>query len=97
MSWNGLPGVEYCAVADTDPRGREASDLTASIDQRREPVASGEDGRKALEMIMGVYVSALSDSRASFPVQERNRPLTRWVQGGAKKMPGPTLGPEMPP
>jgi predicted dehydrogenase len=55
-----------------------AQDLIASIEQDRQPVSSAEDGRMALEMILGVYASALSGAKVSLPLAERGHPLTNF-------------------
>ncbi|MBM3187194.1 MAG: Gfo/Idh/MocA family oxidoreductase [Chloroflexi bacterium] len=52
-----------------------ARDLIVAIEEGREPVASGTDGRMALEMIMAVYASALSGARVSIPLSRREHPL----------------------
>ena len=52
-----------------------ARDLIASIEEDRQPVASGEDGRMALEMILSVYASAISSARVSLPLADRRHPL----------------------
>ena len=53
-----------------------AQDLIASIEQDRQPASSAEDGRMALEMILGVYASALSGTKVSLPLDDREHPLT---------------------
>ncbi len=50
-------------------------DLIQAIETQRDPISSGRDGRSALEMIMGVYVSHLEARRVSFPLTLRQHPL----------------------
>jgi len=54
-----------------------AEDLIEAIEENREPVSSGADGRMALEMIMGVYASATSGARVPLPLPEREHPLAK--------------------
>ena len=54
---------------------RVVDDLIAAIDDRREPECSGQNAMKAVEMVMGVYQSAVSHRRVVFPLGERSHPL----------------------
>lgn len=54
---------------------RLVDDLIVAIEERREPECSGQNAMKAIEMVMGVYQSALSHSRVVFPLTERSHPL----------------------
>ena len=54
---------------------RLVDDLIVAIEERREPECSGQNAMKAIEMVMGVYQSALSHSRVVFPLMERSHPL----------------------
>jgi predicted dehydrogenase len=50
-------------------------DWLQAIAQKREPVCSGRNGAWAVEMVMGVYQSALNGRRAQFPLEVRTHPL----------------------
>lgn len=52
-----------------------ARDLIEAIEQNREPVCSADDGRWAIEMVTGVYQSAIFARRVEFPLQDRRNPL----------------------
>ncbi|MDA1193222.1 MAG: Gfo/Idh/MocA family oxidoreductase [Candidatus Poribacteria bacterium] len=52
-------------------------DLIAAVEEVREPAASGEDGRWALEMILGVYAAHIN-GRTPLPMVNRSHPLANW-------------------
>lgn len=54
---------------------RLLEDWLGAIDQDREPLCSGHDGMKAVEMCMGVFDAGLSRARVSFPLKSRKHPL----------------------
>jgi len=54
---------------------RLLDDWLASIDENREPLCSGYNGIKALEMCMGVFEAGLSRARVSFPLKNRKHTL----------------------
>ena len=43
-------------------------DMIEAIEQDREPVCSGEEGRKALELVLAIYASAASGRPVRFPL-----------------------------
>lgn len=51
------------------------SDWLEAIRDNREPVCSLKNAARAVEMVCAVYASALSGSRATFPLKERRHPL----------------------
>ncbi|MFW6125053.1 MAG: Gfo/Idh/MocA family protein [Pirellulales bacterium] len=51
-------------------------DLLKAAEEEREPMASGADGRAALEMIQAVYASHLAGRRLSLPLELREHPLS---------------------
>jgi len=51
-------------------------DLIASIEQNRQPLASLEEARANLEMIVAVYESHRLGAAATFPLKNRKNPLT---------------------
>ena len=52
-------------------------DWLDAITREREPECSGRNGAWAVEMVMGVYRAALSGQRMTFPLKERQHPLTQ--------------------
>ena len=52
-----------------------ARDLIEAVDGNREPVCSADDGRWTIEMVTGVYQSAIFGKRVQFPLQDRRNPL----------------------
>ena len=56
---------------------RFAEDVLSAIrtDTRR-PRVTGEDGRTALEMALGIYASHLAGKPLSLPLHNRRHPLT---------------------
>jgi predicted dehydrogenase len=52
-----------------------AADLVLAIDEDREPAASANDARMALEIIFAIYASALTGQRVSLPLADRRHPL----------------------
>ena len=53
-------------------------DLIESIEQDRDPICSGRDGVKALEIVLGAYESQISGARVAFPIHDRTHPLERF-------------------
>ena len=51
------------------------SDWLASIEEDREPVCSGLDAMKALEIVHGIWQAGLTKRRAYFPLANRLHPL----------------------
>lgn len=51
-----------------------ARDLIAAIEGDRQPIASGLDGRWAMEMIFGVHESQLTGCRVMLPCEQRQNP-----------------------
>ena len=58
-----------------------ALDLLAAIEDNRQPIASGADGRWAMEMIFGVHESHLTGCRVMLPCEQRQNPY------GARRQP----------
>ena len=50
-------------------------DWLAAIDENREPICSGYNGMRAVEMCMGVFEAGLKQTRVSFPLKNREHPL----------------------
>lgn len=79
-AWQPLPGTP----SNDDPsglRGPEAAnkrlveDLIRAAATGGQSIASGQECRGALEMILGVYAAHLSGARATFPLKDRKHPL----------------------
>ena len=52
-------------------------DLIDAIENDRKPISAAEDAVAALEVILGAYESQLSGGRVSFPIANREHPLSR--------------------
>lgn len=79
-AWNG--GIEAAAEAETDGlTGYDAAhrhlvrDWLLAIDEKREPLASGERAMKVIEMAHGVFQSGIEGRRVDFPLVKRSHPL----------------------
>ena len=51
-------------------------DLIEAIEQNRKPLSSASDAVAALEMIVGAYQAQLTKARVSFPMKNRQHPLS---------------------
>jgi predicted dehydrogenase len=77
-----LEGDPTVSSADTD-RGviaankRVVDDWLAAIRDKREPICSGRQAMKSLEMIMAVFQAGLTGTRVTIPMNERRHPLRR--------------------
>lgn len=56
---------------------RLVDDWLAAIAENREPVCSGFNGMKAVEMAMAVFEAGLQRARVEFPLANRSHPLSR--------------------
>jgi predicted dehydrogenase len=56
---------------------RVVRDWLQSIDERREPLCSGERARQAIEMAHGVFQSGLEGRKVDFPLVQRAHPLAQ--------------------
>ena len=54
---------------------RLLDDWLAAIEENREPICSGYNGMKAVEMCMAVFEAGLSRTRVAFPLNNRQHPL----------------------
>ena len=72
--------IEQPASERVDTRqqanARMAMDLIDAIEKDRQPACSVADGRWAVEMTQGVYLSQMSGGRVEFPLKDRRFPLT---------------------
>jgi len=71
--WAPLEDVPSMAAAEHNRA--PVGDWLEAIASGREPECSGRNGRWGVEMVMGIYQSALGGNRVTFPLQERNHPL----------------------
>lgn len=77
---------ERLELTDVPPHnGHELAvmDLIGAIEEDRDPICSGRDGVKALEMVMGAYESQISGWRVAFPIGDRSLPLERFMEAEA--------------
>ena len=66
-------------LKDFDYRGAHAvivSDLLDAIENHREPLCNVEDARASIEMIAAVFESHRQNKPVSFPLENRDNPLT---------------------
>lgn len=80
VNWTG--GVEaateekFEGLAGYDASHRRlVRDWLTAIDEKREPLASGERAMKAIEMAHGVFQSGIEGKRVDFPLARRSHPL----------------------
>ena len=75
--WKPVTTKAWESVEDKMHWGNEhiVLDLLHSVEENRTPVASGYDGRWALEMILGTYVSHLQQTKIQLPLKDRSHPL----------------------
>ena len=52
-------------------------DLLRAAAENRDPISSGRDSRRAMEMVLGVYASHLEGRRVALPLGPRGHPLAR--------------------
>ena len=75
--WENDPFVNVTAAerGSGSANRRLVDDWLDAIENKRDPVCSGRNAMKALEMVMAVYQAALSASRVPLPLAERKHPL----------------------
>jgi predicted dehydrogenase len=71
--WAPLEGVPL--MAEAGHNRAPVGDWLEAIASGREPECSGRNGAWGVEMVMGIYQSALGGSRVTFPLRERGHPL----------------------
>ena len=72
QAWNVL---DLETVPFADGNRSAILDLIDAIQRDRQPLSSGADAVKALEMVLGAYASQITGSRVTFPMSERTHPL----------------------
>ncbi len=73
--WEPLPAPQQKTTGQAAANARLVADLMEAIEQDRQPLSSGYDGRWSLEMILAVYHSQRSGTRVGLPLQDRRHPL----------------------
>ncbi|MBX7206999.1 MAG: Gfo/Idh/MocA family oxidoreductase [Verrucomicrobiaceae bacterium] len=80
VTWTG--GVDPADEASLDgltgydaAHRRVARDWLQAIDEKREPLSSGERAMKCIEMAHGVFQAGLDGTRVDFPLKRRTHPL----------------------
>jgi predicted dehydrogenase len=74
--WEPLGGTPGPAENDFASQNRRVlDDLLDAIRTDREPICSGRNAAKAVEMVMAVYQAALSGARVPLPLVDRKHPL----------------------
>jgi predicted dehydrogenase len=81
--WVPLPVPESYAIESAEPRGMllcrgMVRKLIEAIEEERDPVSSGYDGRAALELIMSSYESHRYGRPVTLPLANRHHPLDSW-------------------
>jgi predicted dehydrogenase len=61
-----------------DPLITMYRDFVHAIETNTQPPSSGEEGRWAFEMIMGIYQSHRESQRVKLPLADRRHPLEQW-------------------
>ncbi|MCP4218455.1 MAG: Gfo/Idh/MocA family oxidoreductase [bacterium] len=70
-------------VRDCDPFSGGLNEVMTALETGLPPISSGEDGYKAMEVIFGIYHSALhGGKRVELPLNIRGNPLKRMFQKG---------------
>lgn len=75
--WAGNSQANATASERTVPaaNNRVADDWLKAIAEDREPVCSGMNGMKAVEIAHGIFAAGLSRQRVEFPLKNRKHPL----------------------
>ncbi|HZJ17749.1 MAG TPA: Gfo/Idh/MocA family oxidoreductase [Chthoniobacteraceae bacterium] len=74
--FEGDPASVPAADRGFGPANRRlVEDWLDAIEKNREPVCSGLNATKSLEMVMAVYHAALSGGRVALPLKDRSHPL----------------------
>ena len=75
--WEGDPGITLSATERGFGPGnrRLVDDWLDAIAGDRQPICSGENAMRSIEMVMAVYQAALSRGRVTFPLADRRHPF----------------------
>jgi predicted dehydrogenase len=79
-AWADVPGMPAYVIDDpkTQTYIPNITDLMDAIANNREPACSLAHGRRAQEMIQGVWASHVAGCRVALPLAERKHPLKGW-------------------
>ena len=81
------PDFDASKGADADDYGI-VEEYVNSLDENREHECSGEEGRHVLEVLMGIFESAVRGTRVELPQKNREHPLLQWrAEAGLGDMP----------
>ena len=76
-------GSEIIGDSTGNPPSEGAWEMVACLDEDRESVSSGHDGRAALEMCLAAYESErLGRAKVTFPLTQKESPLELMLQNG---------------
>ncbi len=71
---------------------QEMAHFADCIENERQPMLTGEDGRAVLEIICAAYRSARTGARVSLPLETDSRkPIDYWLKGEAQTKPRPEV------
>jgi predicted dehydrogenase len=98
-TWTPLRGVAEERAAGwlptTDVRSShnvQLAEFLDSMDRAERPAVSGADGRRSLELITGLYQSAITGSPVNRGELEPGNPFYTQLDGGGRYSPGVTVG-----
>ena len=85
-SWDAYPEIDTCEELKIEnPKDvwiETVTDFINSIETGETPVASGEDGRASLEIIMASYESQLQGKKVKLPLKKKTNPLDELIEKG---------------
>jgi predicted dehydrogenase len=58
---------------------RMVQEMVDCIEEEREHYSNGIEGRAALELIMAIYESQITDARVKLPLANRTNPLKQMI------------------
>jgi len=70
------------ALHRQNPFKLEMDELAAAIEENREHLSSGREGRAALEILMAVFESSRKRKTVELPLEEKGNPLEMMVKAG---------------
>jgi myo-inositol 2-dehydrogenase/D-chiro-inositol 1-dehydrogenase len=74
---------------------QEIAHFADCIENEKQPMLTGEDGRAVLEIICAAYKSARTGERVTFPIEDTKRkPVDFWLKGEAQTPPKLSAGSE---
>lgn len=76
---NGLSNDASCEIENVYGRGHKdvIADMVEAINKDREPYVNGSEGRKALEIVLGIYRSAEIGMPIKFPLKEESERILK--------------------